>query len=94
MPVVSYKKYALLSPGCISCLAKSTLSYLILPKDLGDSEVGTPGGKLCLSLPNARLAVFESNFGQQGFCVFKDSSYVDTGGLFYFANKNTKKSKN
>ena len=94
MPVVRFEKYALLSPGCVSCLAKSTLTHIVLPTDLGPHGFGTPGGKLCLSLPNARLAIFESDMGQQSFCVFKDSSYVDTGGLFYFANKNTKKSKN
>ena len=93
IPTEKYKNVAWISPSCISCLAKDVLSYVKIPKDQGPSFRGTPGSKVCKSLPNTRVAIFKSKAGEQGFCVFQDSSYIDTGGLYYFARENNKKNK-
>ena len=93
MPTESYKKVAWINKGCISCMAINVLSYVKIPKDSGPSYIGTPGSKVCTSLPDTKVAIFKSKAGEQGFCVFKDSSYIDTGGLFYFARENTMKEK-
>ena len=92
-PTEMYKDVAWLSKGCISCEALNVLSYVKIPKDSGPSYIGTPGSKVCKSLPDTKVAIFKSKAGEQGFCVFKDSSYVDTGGLFHFARKNTQRKK-
>lgn len=92
-PTENYKDVAWISKGCISCEAANVLSYVKIPKDSGPSYIGTPGSKVCKSLPDTRVAIFKSKAGEQGFCVFKDSSYIDTGGLFYFARENTNKKK-
>ena len=93
MPTVSYKKVAWINKGCTSCMAINAISYVKIPKDSGPSYIGTPGSKVCTSLPDTKVAIFKSKAGEQGFCVFKDSSYIDTGGLFYFARENTNKKK-
>ena len=93
MPTVSYKKVAWINKGCTSCMAINAISYAKIPKDSGPSYIGTPGSKVCTSLPDTKVAIFKSKEGEQGFCVFKDSSYIDTGGLFYFARENTNKKK-
>ena len=91
IPTENYQDVAWISPNCVSCEAKKVLSFVKIPKDQGPSHIGTPGSKVCMSLPDTKVAIFKSKAGEQGFCVFKDSSYIDTGGLFFFARKNTSK---
>ena len=93
IPTVKYKDVAWISPNCVSCEAKNVISHIKIPKDQSPSYIGTPGSKVCKSIPETKVAIFRSKAGEQGFCVFKDSSYIDTGGLFYFARENSAKRK-
>lgn len=90
LETIKYKEHAIISANCKNeCIAKDVLSYVMIPKDMGPSHIGNPSIKLCSSLPETQIGKFSSKHSEKYFCVFKDSSFVDVGGLYYYARENT-----
>ena len=92
MPIQKYQDVSWLSDPCINCMAKKVLSSVTLPSQTKEFYVSTPGAYICNQLKDTKVLIFKSALGEQDFCFFKDRSFIDTGGLFYFAKKNSKKS--
>ena len=91
IPLKKYADHALISRDCNDCMAKVALKEILPLDKAGPSKIGSPGAKLCLSLEGAKYEIFDSKFGQQGFCLFIDGSYVDVDGLMYFSEISNKK---
>ncbi len=90
IPLKKYAKHALISSDCDDCMAKKALKEVIPLDKLGLSKIGSPAAKLCLSIEGAKYEIFDSRFGQQGFCLFPDGSYVDVDGIMYFSELSNK----